>query len=177
MTHRQQIAKALLGLAEYYDKQLTKNQIDMYVQDLSDLALEDLIRAVELYRKDARNDRFPLPAKLKGTIQPPDDQRARDAVGLVLTAVSRIGPYRDSDAREFIGELGWKVVKMQGGWEEVCNSLTNDNKPILSAQWRELAVSLINKTRIGIIDEKPGLEFKSKTAGLENLSFLVKKRE
>lgn len=175
MSLKTDVAMMVLGLAEYYDKTLTDTQLDMYVEDLIEIPPPDLMRAIRLYRNDARNAFFPIPAKLKGMIVLPDDQRARDAVALVMTAIARIGNYRTKDAQEFIGELGWEVVKLQGGWEEVCRSVTDDNKGIIQAQWRELAISLINKNRLGMRDEKPTLEFKPKgNPELDKLSDLVK---
>lgn len=171
---RREIAKVVINLAEYYEKTLTDNQMEMYIQDLSDIPFPELLRAVELYRQDPKNDRFPLPAKLRAIIQLPDDQKARDGVSRILSAISRIGPYRTKDAQEYIGELGWAVVKLQGGWEETCTSLTNDNRGTLMAQWRELAVSLLNKKRLGFGDEPPTLEFKSKGSGLESLGNMIR---
>lgn len=174
MIVNREVGRLIIELAEYYDKQLTANQIDMYVRDLSDIPMQDLYRAVDLYRRDPKNERFPLPAKLRGMIQLPDDQKARDAVGRILTAISRIGPYRDKDAQDYVGELGWAVVKQQGGWEEVCQTLTNDNKGTLMAQWRELAISLMNKERLGFGNEAPSLGFKPKKPGqLEGLAGLI----
>lgn len=162
MSLKDDIGFLVIGLAEYYDKELTIAQVDMYVQDLIDIPPADLLRAIRLYRNDSRNDRFPLPSKLRGTIQIPDDQRARDAVARILTAISTFGNYRNSEAKEFIGELGWEIVKLNGGWEETCRSISDDNKGIVLAQWRELGITLIAKHRLGLDDQKPALEFKSK---------------
>ena len=164
MSLRTDIATIVMGLAEYYEKTLTDTQLAMYVEDLMDISPEDLLRAVRLYRRDGKNDRFPLPTKLRATLQPPDDQRARDAVALIMTAICRIGNYRTKDAQAFIGELGWEVVKLQGGWEVVC-SISEADKGMLQAQWRELAISLLNKHRLGISGEAPTLEFKQKKTG------------
>jgi len=174
MNLRFEISKIVVGLAEYFEKKLTDTQMAMYVEDLIDVNPTDLMRAVRLYRMDSRNDRFPLPAKLKAMIQLPDDQRSRDAAARILTAISRIGNYRNQDAKEFIGELGWEIVKLQGGWEETCRSITEDNKGIILAQWRELGISLINKNRLGLMWENPTLEFKPKKAkGLESFSGML----
>lgn len=177
MSLRTEIAKIIIGLAEYYEKELTETQLAMYIEDLLELSPQDLLRAVRLYRNHSNHDRFPLPNKLKAMIEPPIDQRARDAVARILTAISRIGPYRSSEAKEFIGELGWEIVKLQGGWEELCTSLNDNNKPNLQAQWRELGITLINKEKMGLTNEKPVLSFKPKQNGqLENIGKLFDAR-
>lgn len=165
MNPKLDIARIVIGLAEYYDKKLTPTQLDMYAEDLMELGASKLVQAVRLYRNDGRNDKFPLPSKLKAMVELQPDQQARDAVARIMTAISRIGPYQNAVAREFIGDLGWSVVTLQGGWEEVVKGVKDDNKGILNAQWRELAISLIKKNQLGLMDEKPGLEFKHSNPG------------
>ena len=65
MKHREQISRIVAGLAEYYDKHLSVSQLAMYVEDLAGMDLERLAQAVREYRADPKNDRFPLPAKLR----------------------------------------------------------------------------------------------------------------
>lgn len=174
MNPRIEVGKIVIGLAEYYEKQITPSQLDMYVDDLMEIDPPDLLQAIRIYRKDPKNDKFPLPGKLIGMIRLPDDQKARDAVARIMTAIARIGNYRTADAQAFVGELGWEVVKLQGGWEDVCKGITDDNKGILQAQWRELAISLLNKHRLGLTNEAPTLEFRpKKTGSLENLGSMI----
>ncbi len=173
MNQRIEIGKLVIGLAEYYEKQLTTSQLDMYVDDLMEISPVELLQAIRAYRRDPKNVFFPKPAQLIASIRQPDEQRARDAVARILTAISRIGIYRMNDAQAYVGELGWEVVRLQGGWEEVCKSITDENKAILQAQWRELAVSLINKERLGLTGEAPTLQFKPKTSSLESLSGMI----
>lgn len=63
------IAQIIVGLAEYYGLTISKNQIAMYVQDLISVNPIDLEKAVYLYRNDSKNEKFPIPAKLKAIIQ------------------------------------------------------------------------------------------------------------
>lgn len=62
------IAQQIIGLAEYYDKTLTANQIEMFVEDLGGISFEQLQYAVKKYRTDPANVFFPLPAKLLGIV-------------------------------------------------------------------------------------------------------------
>lgn len=178
MSYRTDVARVVTGLAEYYNKTLTETQLSMYVEDLMDLSPEDLVRACRMYRQDPKHEWFPLPNKIKAMLYLPDDQRARESVARILTAVSRIGPYNSRQAREMIGELGWEVVKLQGGWEEICQTLSDENKGILQAQWRDLAISLVNRNRIRVSEETAALEFKFKPSGrLDKFEVQIQKKE
>lgn len=160
MGDRREIGRIVAALAEYYDKVLSATQLAMYVEDLLDLDAEQLTRAVREYRQDPKNDRFPLPAKLKALIRPPEtlDAEAREAAARVITAVSRCGPYQPALAREYVGSLGWEIVKQQGGWLAVCEMLSSyDVIPTLQAQWRDLAMALGRRARIGSLSNAPEL--------------------
>jgi hypothetical protein len=144
MNKRDQISEIIFALAEYYERQLTENQLAMYVEDLLCLEPEQLIESIKRYRNDPKNDRFPLPVKLKamiGEAASPDDA-ARDSASRIIAAVSKYGWNNVEQAKAYIGELGWEVVKRQGGWQTLCESLTYSNMGMLQAQWRELAAGL-----------------------------------
>lgn len=63
-SNREQIAEIVGKLAEYYDKNLSRSQVAMYVEDLISLQPEQLVVAVQRYRRNPQNVFFPLPAKL-----------------------------------------------------------------------------------------------------------------
>lgn len=81
---------------------------------------------------------------------------AREAASLILGAISRHGWCNPKEARTYMGELAWKVTEMQGGWAEICESTTNQNKVHLQAQWRDLAEAILAKPA-GSFDQPPGL--------------------
>lgn len=64
--------QVLANLAEYYDKTLTANQLQMYAHDLKLLEIHEIEKAALLYRSDAANNFFPLPAKLISLIEKDD---------------------------------------------------------------------------------------------------------
>lgn len=144
MNKRAEIAKIIIALGEYYSRVLSENQIAMYVEDLIDLEPQQLIESIKKYRLDPKNEFFPLPVKLKamiGQAQSPDDL-SRDTASKIIAAVSKYGWNNPERARDYIGDLGWEIVKRQGGWMNLCESLTYDNQGIYQAQWRELATSI-----------------------------------
>lgn len=157
MSKQAEIMKLVAALGEYYDKPLTPGQVAMYSQDLMGLSPEQLGQAILTYRNDPRNDRFPLPVKLKamaGLAVNPEDE-AIQISGRILGAIASIGPYQGQWARESIGEIGWQVVQMEGGWQTICE-IETDDIPIRKAQWRNLAKSLIEHPRRGLSPELPG---------------------
>lgn len=148
MSKLAEIMKLVAALGEYYDKPITPGQVAMYSQDLMGLEPEQLAQAILTYRNDPRNDRFPLPVKLKamvGMAVNPEDEAVQIA-GRILGAIASVGPYQIQAAREAIGEVGWQVVEMEGGWQTLCEVQTEDI-PIRKAQWRNMAKSLIEHPR------------------------------
>ena len=70
---------------------------------------------------------------------------AREAAARILASIGRFGWCNPKEARAYMGELAWKVVEMQAGWNEICESTTNQNKVHLQAQWRDLAEAILEK--------------------------------
>jgi hypothetical protein len=150
---RIQIAKLVAALGEYYDKPLTATQIAAYTEDLVDLEPEALSRAILAYRRDPKNDRFPLPAKLKELACPSMDPETNAVVAadLIVSSISKYGPDRGEDARKAIGELGWAVVQNNGGWDEVCRSIRSyEELPTMRAQLRNSAKAIQIRARAGV---------------------------
>lgn len=173
MDNRAAISQIITGLAEYYDKQLSVTQLAMYVEDLLDVEPSKLLAAVREYRRDGRNVFFPLPAKLKALAYPESDPEAEavEAVSRIVQAVANIGPYRTEDARSFVGELGWLVVTRDGGWQNVCQNLTEENMGTLKAQWRQLAIAQHKRAKAGLVDA-PALPT-PQTGGLIDMTKLL----
>lgn len=159
MKHQAEIMKLVAALGEYYDKSLSPTQIAMYTDDLKMLEPQQLAQAIITYRNDPRNDRFPLPVKLKSMIGyalNPDDE-AIQISGRILGAIAAIGPYQSEQAREAIGEIGWEVVQAEGGWQTICEIQTDDI-PIRKAQWRNLAKSFCERRIRTVLPTLPAPE-------------------
>lgn len=60
-----EIAAIITALAEYYSKNLSDTQLEMYTQDLSDISPEALKSAAVMYRTNPKNSFFPLPGALR----------------------------------------------------------------------------------------------------------------
>lgn len=135
-----------MATSAYYQLKLEGHVISMYAKDLSDLLLEDVLEAYKKYRQYPKNTRFPLPSQIRNILNQNinDEDKARDATGRIITAISKYGYSNPIEAKEYIGNLGWKVVERQGGWSTLCERVQNDQIPIYQAQWIKYATSLIN---------------------------------
>lgn len=167
-----QFKLVLLGLAEYYKTTLTENQLKMYSDDLMCLSELELFEAVQKYRLHQENTFFPLPAKLIALIKPVESEIdiGRVVSGRILTAISKYGYNNKKNAEEFIGELGWQVVKFQGGWNCICE-LTSDQLRDEQPRWRDLAVSLNKRSANGKLDQAPEIAKSSEVLKLINSTF------
>ena len=142
----QQIKLILNGLAEYYGVTLTPGQLAMYSEDLADIPVEALVRAISLVRQSETF--FPKPAVIRSKVFGSDQDAALEASNKIVEAMGRFGWTNSEQAREFMGEVAWDVVKREGGWTALCERTKNDDLPILKSQWRNLArVVVIRKTQ------------------------------
>ena len=55
----------------------------------------------------------------------------------IVQAMSLFGGYRNDEAKKFIGEIGWKVVQNNGGWQEMCWSANVKYHDILKKRLKQ----------------------------------------
>lgn len=163
----QNIKLALIKLAEYYRFEITQSQLEMYADDLSCLSQEQLIQAIQTYRKNPDNKFFPMPGALISIITPLETELdiGRIVSGKIMTAISKFGSYNASEAKGWMGEVAWEVVQFQGGWKSLCE-LSSEAIKSEQPRWRDLAMSICKRSKLGKLDEAPALprpnqEFKS----------------
>lgn len=155
-----QIKALIVMTSAYYQQQLPDHVVDMYAEDLSDIPMDRLKAAFLKVRRDPKVVRFPLPAHIRSIAEPvavTDEQQALEAVSRIIVALGKYGHTNPAQAQEYIGSLGWEVVKREGGWLQVCERVTNDDLPIIRAQMREMAKSIIARSKAGTLNEAPGL--------------------
>lgn len=170
-----QLKKLLIGLAGYYNHPLTEETLTMYLEDLADLSVEKIFLSVQEIRKDPKVTRFPLPAHIRERIMPADNPEglAIEAANRIVEAISKFGYWREAEAKEFVGSLGWLVVERQGGWQTICENTLAENITSHRAQWRELAKVLHQRSRDGVLHIPPALPGK-RDAVPERISNLLK---
>jgi hypothetical protein len=171
---KKRLKKTIVATASYYSQNMTDDVLLLYVEDLQDLDIDAVEHAYQVYRRNPKNTRAPLPAVIRQLVDPDDTvdeaDQGREAASRIWAALSRFGAHDWERAREYIGELGWSVVQMNGGWSSLCASTLLENQTTHLAQWRDLGASLARKTRAGIpMDLPPGLPAPDRTGGLKRL--------
>lgn len=172
MTHdqKQRLKSLIATINLYYGRQpLLDAVILMQVSDMEDLEFDDVTRAFDSYRKNPKNRVPPLPADIRNLIQPAqtDEQLAIDSASRIVQAITKYGYTNPDRAKRFIGELGWEIVRREGGWENLCERLRDHEIGMFKAQTRELAKSLISRSRAGLLEQPPALpEPENKTKSL-----------
>jgi hypothetical protein len=140
------LKETIILTASYYGKALSEPVLAMYVDDLSDLPTGDVIAAYRDYRRNPKNVHFPLPAQIRGIVQPvvDPDSASREVAARINGAIVKFGSWRGEDARAYIGTVGWSIVESYGGWSALCENhgLSIDPGQFL-AQARELAKARI----------------------------------
>lgn len=169
MTTRAQLARQIVGMAEAFGKNVTETGLRFYLDSLADLPIEDVNRAIVELAKSCRM--MPTIAEIRAKANPAeavtDEHRAVETANRIVEAISEFGWVDPAGAQAFLGDLGWKVVERDGGWLSVCTRTTNDDLPIIKAQWRELAKALMAMSKAGILDQPIGLPGNDKQKLLE----------
>lgn len=172
--------KAIIATTNaYYGRELTDDVLAMQTHDLADLPFDAVAQAYANYRRNPKHRTAPLPADILEAVNPGKiinpEHDAIEASNRIVQAMSRYGWTNEERAQEFIGELGWMIVQREGGWRDLCQRTTNDDLPILKAQWRELAKSLRSRAESGRLDQPPALVSDERIA-IQNLADKAIKR-
>lgn len=170
-----EVTKILRGMALVYPTEITDELVQIYCLVLQELSIQELNQAVIRYmRSDIAF--FPKPGQLLAMLKPTDEDQAAEVAARILTAMRKYGgdyPEHHQKARECMGEIGWHVVQLQGGWSAMLTNTSLDTD-IGQAQWRKLALSVIRKDSLGQLGETPSLQSKEQK-GLQGLSDIMKK--
>lgn len=158
---KQILRQMILSEAAFYDSQMSDIKLKMFVEEMSDLTLEQIHRAYFNFRKDPKRiQKIPMPSEVRQFTNPEltEQNQATTAAALIITAVGKFGHMRGPEAREYIGELGWSVVQMQGGWSYICENLGIDlSVGTFQAQARNIAIAQIERAKAGQLTTPPGL--------------------
>lgn len=152
------IKKTLLATAAYFGQTLTELQLTMYAEDLSDFPANEIAAAIKKIRVDPKQQRFPLPAKIRETISPAPDPEteAKEAAARIIGAIREFGWCNPEGARRYVGELAWSAITTMGSWEGLCENLQASQIPTYQAQFRELIKAKIHRKQGGYSELPPG---------------------
>jgi hypothetical protein len=142
--------KFVLTIAAYYRETLADMTVKMWAEDLADIPVDALNKVFREITEDPKITRCPLPAilkqKLKGSMPSVEDE-ARQITEKIWGAVSKFGHSNPAMARDYIGEVGWQLIRMQGGWSDLCATADRSQMMGTKAQWRETVTGLINQAK------------------------------
>lgn len=119
----QKIKEAIILTAAFYNYNLKPEVLLMHVEDLSEHKEQDVLIAYNKYRKDPKNKSMPLPAQIVDIISPTvtDESKARDLAAKISESIVRFGYSNAEAAKNYVGSLGWELVRRSGGWSYLCS--------------------------------------------------------
>lgn len=180
LTPEQKFLTKLVQLARWAREELGEEIIETYDLTLAPYGYENAIKAVDQFIISLKGrPRMPGIAELVSILDPKEDPEteAQEAAARIIAAISKYGPYRVKEAREYIGELGWLVVQKDGGWENVC-MLETDQLPATRAQYRKMALTQYDRAKRGVSDTPPSLpEPPASQTGLASLGSIMQQLE
>ncbi len=144
------IEKELFSLAFYFNEtRFTKQHFEMYAKDLSDKDFDQIKKGCELYRKDPKNSFFPVPpTKILTYLQEDDIEESYEIIEEIMDCVKRYGWSNPVAAKNFLGDYGWSVVKVFGGWNSLCQNLGKEiSLTMFNSQAREFIKSSLSRNR------------------------------
>ena len=151
MSDAKRMMMLLAMLAEQAGERVSEGRIEFMVGRLAQLDHGAVCAALEALLESAR--RFPTIEEIKsamGIRAETDGDKARDAAERIYTALCRgwaSALNREVMAKrdEFAGPVALEVVRLQGGWQNISNVVTEENAATWKAQWRGLAETIIRK--------------------------------
>lgn len=156
---RQTFVKGLQHLAFECGKELSTVHFRGYVLTLQQLDLELGIRAIEKEILN-RRDRDPMPTPrelLVKALELSDGQKdlagPEEIASRIIGAVRKFGSMNYKDAEAYIGEIGWNIVKTEGGWSRLCMSLNDFNLSQNRAHWTKLARSQLENRAEALVQK------------------------
>lgn len=161
----QDLKEIIFLTAEYYGQTIRPEVLLMYVDDFSDYNTQRVIEAYKAYRKNPKNTRAPLPSQIISILNPEinDDAQAVSIAARVIESVSKFGWCNSQDAKNHIGEIGWRAVTAFGGWQYVCENLgTEIQLSTFNAQIRDITKAEIQKSKLKIVTTGPQITHQEK---------------
>jgi len=153
-------------MADLYGRSFGEEATRLFLDGLSDLEPDQVVLAIKQYSRLESSKSFPSIGQIRALVVPAEseDSLAREVAELIPKAIRRFGYTNPDKAKEYLGELAWKVVESSGGWRVLCELTNEEDLPTLKSQWREYAKVLRNRAKNGFLDNKPRLVDDSITA-------------
>ena len=161
---KQQLAKLYAGMALTYGRTVTAESVAIMVNSLDDLDFNDVRNVLNEWV--ATETQFPMPSLIRNKIKPKIDELddGREIASRCIGAVAKFGWPSPEGARSYIGEVGWECVQRFGGWRTFCQELSYENQNMMMAQIRDLAQTIMKRSKAGILNKTISLPQPSKAS-------------
>jgi hypothetical protein len=139
---------------------LSQMLIAIYDKAMEPYGYERAVAAMNILIMECRSWQMPTPHQIVEKInnKPSRISEANEVAGRIMQAISDYGYTRGSEAHDFIGDLGWQVVRRFGGWTSLCCDMGLTLDPSSSrAQMRDIALALMDINDHRSIEEAPKL--------------------
>jgi hypothetical protein len=156
------IARMLIDMAKFYNYDLDKRQLELYVDVLGKFDPEMVLRAGREYVTNLKNNKFPMPPHsiMAPYVRDADPRSLAIAtVGRIKEAIARYGWPKPDQARDHIGEAGWQHIERCGGWQAICEKPElNIHEANVHAQMRDAIEADIKLGNAGFDLSRPAIE-------------------
>lgn len=169
---RDSLAKEIFSMAALYGHSVTLENVRQFIdilQKFSPGTYQEYMKAFTRFATDKKNQRFPIPAQIIALMgdQLSVETQAVECASRIRAAVGKFGWAQPTEAKNYIGDLGWLVVGRSGGWTYLCENLGASLSVLTyQAQARELAKSLLEQNKLGVLDQPMQLQKPEQKAGL-----------
>lgn len=155
----QEFVNALVGIAGLTQSTLTPETVKLFVRCLEPYGLDRATQAVYKLALKAKPGRGMISAQdileiicPEQAIEIDDDNLGAVVAGRIVGAVRTFGGNNAKEAEKFIGELGWRVIQDNGGWENLCRSLRDDDIMTFESQFRKKIATVAKMSRAGKLE-------------------------
>lgn len=177
---RQIVGENWLGLAQMYGKDLQPMTLKIMLDAVDDLEASSVVNALHEWTRTSKSSRHPLPAEIRTIVKPElsPDAVANEAASRIRAAIAKHGWANPTEAREYIGDLGWKIVERCGGWLYICENHGVELNPLtFHAQARDQAKAIIESAELGRFDRPIGIPAPKENRMLDLAKNTIKKLE
>jgi hypothetical protein len=116
------VQEAIANALYLYNRPVNKALILTYEEALSDIKEILVIEAIKDWMKSEKFIFTPADIRKKIIREPSESDLANEVVDKVVASFRKFGHSRGSEAREYMGEVGWRFVLDQGGWVYLCEN-------------------------------------------------------
>lgn len=155
---KNEIATTWIQLAILTGRQLNQSTLDLLLRSVEDLPQQDVLNVLNKWPETETN--FPLPAHIRAKILPVKNESddISEAVNRALSAVTTFGYCNSTEAKMYIGELGWQIIQGMGGWLHLCETLGSETpEGVMRKQMLDYGETVWKRFKRGEHHEAPRL--------------------